>query len=94
MAASRRRRVLGVIVVLGLGFGAGATALTLLGRDGDDDRQQSDRPDLVTTPVEQRPLAEYLEVAGTLDYASAVTLTAQTSGVLTHLEPEGAVVAQ
>ncbi|MCE2512430.1 MAG: hypothetical protein J4F50_07725, partial [Acidimicrobiia bacterium] len=93
MAASRRRRVLGLIVALGLAGGAGAAGLALIGRDGDD-RQQSDGPDLTTTPVEQRPLAEYLEVAGTLDYASAVTLTVQTSGVLTHLEPEGDVVAQ
>ena len=93
MAWSRRRKVLGV-VALGLGFGAGAAALSLLGGDGDGDRQQSDGSDLRTTPVEQRPLAEYLEVAGTLDYASAVTLTANTSGVLTFLEPEGAVVAQ
>jgi len=93
MAWSRRRKILGV-VALGLGFGAGAAALSLLGGDGDGDRQQSDGSDLRTTPVEQRPLAEYLEVAGTLDYASAVTLTANTSGVLTFLEPEGAVVAQ
>ena len=94
MARSRSRKALGIVVSLGLAAVAGATVVTLIGRDGDDDSQSSDGPDLISVPVEQRPLAEYLEVAGTLDYSGSVTLTAQTGGVLIDLAPEGSVVAQ
>ena len=94
MAKSRSRKALGTVVALGLAAAASAATLTLIGRGGDDDSQQPDGPDLTTTAVEQRPLAEYLEVTGTLDYSGSVTLTAQTSGVLVDLAPEGSVVAQ
>ena len=92
--AVRRRKALGIVVALGLVAGAGAAALILLARDGDDGRQQPEGPDLITTAVAQRSLAEYLEVTGTLDYDHSVTLTAHTSGVLTRLEPEGTVVTR
>ena len=94
MATARTRKVVGSIVALGLAAAAGATALSLIGRDGGDDPQQSDGLELITTPVEQRPLAEYLEVTGTLDYAGSVTLTARNNGVLIHLAPEGTVVSR
>ena len=92
--AVRRRKALGIVVALGLVAGAGAAALILLARDGDDGRQQPEGPDLITTAVAQRSLAEYLEVTGALDYDHSVTLTAHTSGVLTRLEPEGTVVTR
>ena len=94
MAKARSRKALGIVVALGLAAAAGATTLTLIGRDGGDDTQPAHGPALTTTAVEQRPLAEYLEVDGTLDYSGSVTLTAQTSGVLIDLAPEGSVVAQ
>ena len=94
MAKSRSRKALGAVVALGLAAAASAATLTLIGRGGDDDSQQPDGPDLTTTAVEQRPLTEYLEVTGTLDYSGSVTLTAQTSGVLVDLAPGGSVVAQ
>ena len=94
MAAARSRKALGIVAALALTGAAAAVVWVLIDRGGDDGSGQSDGPDLTTTPVEQRPLAEYLEVSGTLDYASSVTLTAQTSGVLIHLAPEGSVVSR
>ena len=94
MARTRSRKAFGIVVALGLAAAVTATAVALVGRDGGDDSQQSHGPALTTTMVEQRPLAEYLEVAGTLDYSGSVTLTAQTSGVLVDLAPEGSVVSQ
>ncbi len=93
MAMTRRRKALGVAAALVVA-GAAAAVGTLVGRDGDDGPQPSDGPALTTTAVEQRPLAEYLEITGTLDYAESVTLSAQTAGVLVRLAPEGSVVAQ
>ena len=64
MARVRSRRAPGIVVALGLAAAAGATTVTLIGRDGDDGSRQPDGPDLTTAAVEQRPLAEYLEVTG------------------------------
>ena len=94
MAKARRRKALGVAVALVVVAGTAAAVGILVGRDGDGGPQPPDGPALTTTAVEQRPLAEYLEVTGTLDYSGSVTLTAQTSGVLIDLAPEGSVVAQ
>jgi multidrug efflux pump subunit AcrA (membrane-fusion protein) len=94
MARVRSRKALGIVVALGLAAAAGATTLTLIGQDGDNGTLPSDGSDLTTTAIEQRPLAEYLEVAGTLEYSGSVTLIAQTSGVLIDLAAEGSVVAR
>ena len=87
---ARGRRSLVVVIGLGLAAAAVVVALNLAGTDGDDDARQG--PELTTAAVEQRALAEYLEITGTLDYAESVTLAAQSRGVLLHLAPEGSVV--
>ena len=94
MATTRRRKALGVAAALVVVAGTAVAVGTLVGRDGDGGPQPLDGPALTTTAVEQRPLAEYLEITGTLDYAESVTLSAQTAGVLVRLAPEGSVVAQ
>lgn len=91
MRTGRHKVIIGLVVTLILAIGMSAAVLFFVGRD-DDSAQQQDEPDLTTRLIEQRPLAEYLEITGTLDYAESVTLSAQTSGVLTYLAPEGTVV--
>ena len=90
MSRARGRRSLVVVIGLGLAAVAVVVGLNLAGTGGDDGPRQG--PELTTAAVEQRALAEYLEITGTLDYAESVTLAAQSRGVLLHLAPEGSVV--
>ena len=90
LPASRRTRR--VAAAAALVVAAGVAALLVLGSDGDQAAELSGVSALTTAPVEQRDLAEYLEISGTLDYSDSMTLTSQSSGVLIHLAPEGAVV--
>ena len=93
----RRRSGRGLRAVVGIGLAVVAAvvvALVVVSGDGGDDVEQSDTPELTTAPVEQRTLAEYLEIEGRLDYGASVTLTAQSSGILMGLASEGTVVEQ
>lgn len=71
-----------------------AAALAVLLQDRGDSEDQPDASQITTAAVQRRALAEYLEVDGTLEYADSLTLLVQDSGVLTHLAPEGAVLAR
>ena len=90
MARSRSRKALGIVVSLGLAAVAGATVVTLIGRDGDDDSQPSDGPDLISVPrsrsVRWRSTSRSPEPSTT---TGSVTLTAHTSGVLTRPRARG-----
>ncbi|MCY3925064.1 MAG: hypothetical protein OXG52_06085, partial [bacterium] len=88
---SRRARLLISIAVVTIAAGAAAAVVTGI-RSGSDDGDATKEMALTTTPVERRDLAEYLEISGTLDYATAATLTAGSSGVLGYLAAEGAIV--
>ena len=87
---SRRKR--GVAVGAVLAAAVGVAALLFLRSNGDGAADPSGVSALRTASVQQRDLAEYLEISGTLDYADSLTLTSQSSGVLLHLAPEGTVV--
>ncbi len=91
-AATSRRKAPWVIVGL-LVVAVAVIAVVVLTRD-DSGTQQDANTELTTTAVTRADLAEYLEISGTLDYAEEVTLDARSSGVLTYLAPEGAVVSQ
>ena len=87
------RRVISVLVVLAVIAAVVVGVLSTQG--GEEDRaERSDSDSLTTTVVERRDLAEYAELTGELDYAEPVTLTTASSGVLSFLAPEGAVIAQ
>ena len=92
MGPLEKRRMTRIIVGAGLAVAAAIVALLFLRSDDDEAADSAGASALTSTAVELRELAEYLELAGTLDYAGSVTLTAQSSGVLIDLAPEGTVV--
>ena len=87
----RRARLL--IGLAAAAITGGVLAALLIGiRSASDDGDQARGAELTTIPVERRDLAEYLEISGTLDYATAVTLSTGSSGVLGELAAEGAIL--
>ena len=94
MTGRRKRRVLGALAAASAVVAVTAVALVVVGNGGGRDSDQQAETALSTAVVEQRDLAEYLEIDGTLDYEGTVTLTARNTGVLMHFAEEGTVVGQ
>ena len=94
MTGSRKRWILRVAVAAGLAAVGVAVAVVVAGNGSRRDADEQAEADVSTAVVEQRDLAEYLEISGTLDYEGTVTLTARNSGVLMQMVDEGTVVRQ